>query len=334
MPAIKTVVNKLNEIDNTYRNFKFEILAGDKNTIVTCKENNCLFQFDFANVYWNPRLSFEHERVVKMVNSSDVIYGVFAGVGPFSVPATTCKRVSAVLANDLNPESYRHLCDNYKLNNKSKTKQKELESKVKFLKNTTKVPALLLDSKNNFMFSPYDTFLAFNFDGRDFIRTKVKYHLVEYLNFRQFNKIDLEQGKFYVLMNLPALSIEFLDSFYSLYDANEVEIIKKTFDEKFLNDFNLNVYCYHFAKCVEKGDNVDLDAIKERIKKEIYKDESLDIDSKFVRKVSPNKDMFCSMFKLKFKHLFGSESKTNKTKLDHGSENEADENPAKVAKIE
>ncbi len=135
-------------------------------------------------------------------------------------------------------------------------------------------------------------------------------------------------------MNLPALSIEFLDSFYNLYEANEVEIIKKTFDENFLNNFNLNIYCYHFAKCADRSDTVDLDAIKERIKKEIFKDETLDIDSKFVRKVSPNKDMFCSMFKLKFKHMFGSECKTSKTKLDHDSENETNGNPAKIAKLE
>ena len=36
---IKTVVNKLNEIDNTYRNFEFEILAGEANTLVNCREN-------------------------------------------------------------------------------------------------------------------------------------------------------------------------------------------------------------------------------------------------------------------------------------------------------
>ncbi len=56
IPNIKTVVNKLSEIDNTYRNFQFEVLAGIKDTLVEVKENGCLFRFDFANVYWNPRL--------------------------------------------------------------------------------------------------------------------------------------------------------------------------------------------------------------------------------------------------------------------------------------
>lgn len=38
----------MNEIDNTYRNFSFEVLAGIKDTSVECKENGCLFRFDFA----------------------------------------------------------------------------------------------------------------------------------------------------------------------------------------------------------------------------------------------------------------------------------------------
>jgi tRNA G37 N-methylase Trm5 len=54
---VKTVVNKLHEIDSVYRNFELEILAGEPNTIVKCRESKAIFQFDFAKVYWNPRLS-------------------------------------------------------------------------------------------------------------------------------------------------------------------------------------------------------------------------------------------------------------------------------------
>lgn len=57
LPNVKTVVNKLHEIDTVYRNFELEIVAGDPNTIVRCRESKATFQFDFAKVYWNPRLS-------------------------------------------------------------------------------------------------------------------------------------------------------------------------------------------------------------------------------------------------------------------------------------
>lgn len=53
---IETVVNKLDTIDNTYRNFQMEVLAGKDDLNVTVRENNCSYQFDFSKVYWNSRL--------------------------------------------------------------------------------------------------------------------------------------------------------------------------------------------------------------------------------------------------------------------------------------
>jgi len=44
----------------------------------------------------------------------DVLYDVFAGVGPFTVPAA--KKGCEVHANDLNPESVHWLQNNLKLN--------------------------------------------------------------------------------------------------------------------------------------------------------------------------------------------------------------------------
>ena len=60
--GVRTVVNKTNTIDNTYRNFSMEVLAGEDDFLVNVKENGESFQFDFSKVYWNPRLSTEHER--------------------------------------------------------------------------------------------------------------------------------------------------------------------------------------------------------------------------------------------------------------------------------
>lgn len=57
LTQVKTVVNKLHEIDSVYRNFQLEIIAGEENTVVQCRESKAIFEFDFAKVYWNPRLS-------------------------------------------------------------------------------------------------------------------------------------------------------------------------------------------------------------------------------------------------------------------------------------
>ncbi|KAL0111026.1 hypothetical protein PUN28_012792 [Cardiocondyla obscurior] len=134
--SARTVVNKVNTIDTTFRYFAMEILAGEKNTVTIAKEHGCTYQFDFAQVYWNPRLSTEHSRMITFMTQGDVLYDVFAGVGPFAIPAAR-KRIQ-VFANDLNPESYKWLKKNATLNK----------------------------LKNNFK--------AFNMDGRDFLKTVVK----------------------------------------------------------------------------------------------------------------------------------------------------------------
>lgn len=205
---IKTVVNKISGIDNTYRNFELEILAGSSDTMVQCKENNCYFRFDFARVYWNPRLSTEHERIVNMFESNDVLYDVFAGVGPFSIPAVSNKRLEAVLANDLNPNSYRYLLENYKANNRSKLKQKHQDIRKAFVRGHPPGKPVL---ESLFNFSPSQNFLSFNLDGRLFIQDKMKYHFIGILNYLVNYKPDnVKTMKFYVLMNLPAMSVEFL----------------------------------------------------------------------------------------------------------------------------
>jgi len=118
LPSIRTVVNKSSTIDNTYRNFSMEVLAGEEDYIVSVKESGCSFNFDFSKVYWNPRLATEHDRVIKMMNKSSILYDACAGVGPFSVPSA---KICKVLSNDLNPESYKWLLENVS-NNKKSTK--------------------------------------------------------------------------------------------------------------------------------------------------------------------------------------------------------------------
>ena len=86
-----------------------ELLAGEADYEVTVKESGCVFRFDFSSVYWNPRLGTEHDRVIRMVSPSSILFDACAGVGPFSVP---CGKICKVLSNDLNPDSYKWLVEN------------------------------------------------------------------------------------------------------------------------------------------------------------------------------------------------------------------------------
>lgn len=151
IPTARTVVNKTNTIDTTFRHFTMEILAGEKNTVTTVKENGRTYQFDFAQVYWNSRLSTEHMKLLTYMEVDDVLYDVFAGVGPFAIPAA--RKKIRVLANDLNPESYKWLQKN----------------------------AVINKVKRNFQ--------CYNMDGRDFLRDIVR---TDILNRRNNNATGKE----------------------------------------------------------------------------------------------------------------------------------------------
>lgn len=151
-PGCRTIINKAENIDNTFRNFQIELLKGEADYQVEVKENGTIFQFDFSQVFWNPRLSAEHERLVKMVSENDVLYDVFAGVGPFSIPCAK-KRVN-VLSNDLNPHSFKWLEHNVKKN--------KVQDYVK----------------------------TFNKDGRDFILENIRNDLIERIKSRENDPVE------------------------------------------------------------------------------------------------------------------------------------------------
>uniref|UniRef100_A0A1I8FPM8 tRNA wybutosine-synthesizing protein 2 homolog n=1 Tax=Macrostomum lignano TaxID=282301 RepID=A0A1I8FPM8_9PLAT len=87
LPNIRTVVNKRSQINNEYRNFELELLAGEPNYVTLHKEYGLEFELDFSKVYWNSRLSTEHHRVVEKLRPGDLVFDLCAGVGPFAVPA-------------------------------------------------------------------------------------------------------------------------------------------------------------------------------------------------------------------------------------------------------
>lgn len=182
---IRTVVTKTSNIDNTFRNFELEVLAGEKDFQVDVKENGVGFSFDFSKVYWNPRLSTEHERIVKSLKHKSILFDACAGVGPFSIPAAkTCR----VFANDLNPESYRWLKYNAE-KNKIRT----------------------------------DRISCFNLDARDFIRQVFVSTLKLVVKSPKGAEVEGEEwfpygldSDLHITMNLPALAITFIDVFQGL----------------------------------------------------------------------------------------------------------------------
>ncbi|KYR02708.1 tRNA (guanine-N1-)-methyltransferase [Tieghemostelium lacteum] len=118
---IRTVINKVGKIDTVFRTFKNELLAGENNLLTEIKENECIFKFNFEEVYWNSRLQIEHWNLIDSFTKDDIVCDMFAGVGPFALPAVKLKKCK-VYANDLNPNSIKYMRENAKLNKISSDK--------------------------------------------------------------------------------------------------------------------------------------------------------------------------------------------------------------------
>lgn len=112
---IRTVVNKVAAIENRFRVFPMEVLAGEECFVTRVSEQKCTFELDFSEVYWNSRLQHEHSRIVeRLLQPGQFVCDAFCGVGPFAIPAA--KKRCFVWANDLNPASFRWLKHNAALN--------------------------------------------------------------------------------------------------------------------------------------------------------------------------------------------------------------------------
>eukprot|EP00899_Mesostigma_viride_P016586 jgi/Mesvir1/24929/Mv16908-RA.2 len=113
-PRIRSVVNKVSSIENEFRVPQIELLAGDADLEAEVKQYGATFRVNFAEVYWNSRLDREHARLVELFAEGETICDMFAGVGPFAIPAALAGCV--VYANDLNPRSVDYLVQNASIN--------------------------------------------------------------------------------------------------------------------------------------------------------------------------------------------------------------------------
>lgn len=175
-------------------------------------------------------------------------------MGPFAIPAA--KKAVYVYANDLNPASFEALEKN--------TKIRENKVKPEFIK-------------------------CYNLDGREFIKTVIKQDLSE----RLCSDVAIgEEAKIHIVMNLPAIAVEFLDTFKGLL----VDVKEHLVDSSHLP----YVHCYFFTKNMDDS----TEELRERLKCSLG-DLPPGYNVRFVRKVAPRKDMYCFNFQLSRSYLCG-----------------------------
>ncbi|GMH35102.1 hypothetical protein BSKO_02970 [Bryopsis sp. KO-2023] len=180
-PVVKTVVNKVGTIENEFRVFQMEVLAGEANFETEVREHGLRFKLDYSKVYWNSRLENEHQRLVSKFKPKEVICDMMGGIGPFAVPAG--KKGCVVYANDLNPDSFRYLQQNITINKVGNQVQ------------------------------------AFNLDAREFVRLLVGGSSESIDKLGLDGKVSTPVKFDHAIMNLPASAIQFLDVFNGLFDG-------------------------------------------------------------------------------------------------------------------
>lgn len=116
-PNLKTVCKRVGIHRGKYRVRAIKVIAGKKDTKTLYKEHGVLMKLDVNKTYFSPRLSHERERIARQVKPKEVIGAWFAGVGPFPlVIAKKQSKVGKVYAVELNPEAFRCLEENVRIN--------------------------------------------------------------------------------------------------------------------------------------------------------------------------------------------------------------------------
>ncbi|KAF1959112.1 hypothetical protein CC80DRAFT_490088 [Byssothecium circinans] len=283
---VKTVINKVEHLgkENKFRVFPYEVLYGPDDLNVTLKEQDCVFQFDWAKVYWNTRLHHEHERLCETFKEGEAVCDVMAGVGPFAMPAG--KKKCFVYANDLNPDSYSALVNNIQLN--------KVNDYVK----------------------------SFNTDGHDFIRKsaadllKNDYKVDVFEKKKKYSRSNpqppqppkllrtIAQPKTFqhYVMNLPASAVTFLPDFIGLYaripDLPVAEARKLFAPHTETKLPLIHVYCFGTKTDDQEAAEKEVCEVVSGYLEHTITPQTPDTHIKNVREVSQNRSMFCASFRL------------------------------------
>eukprot|EP01032_Pedospumella_encystans_P012454 gene12454-14410_t len=225
-PTIKTVVNKIGNIETEFRTFPMELLGGEDNYEVTLRESGARFTFNFAQVYWNSRLQMEHSRVIEWIQATagqrpvhsnnngkgkhqnkksankkdgakDDVAAVVATVPTSTAPYKNFTQPPLVVADMMAGVGPFAVPLGMAVNFNTTVADREIKVHANDL-NPASFKYLEMNARNNHCGSRLQ---CYNMDGRHFILDLVK------------RNIPFHEA----IMNLPANATDFLDVFIGLY---------------------------------------------------------------------------------------------------------------------
>ncbi len=130
-PHVKSVLLKAGERSGEFRVRPLKLIAGSEHTEVIHKEYGLRFKLDPRVVYFSPREAEERRRVATQVADGEMVYVMFAGVGPYALVIASM-REATVVGVELNPHAAKYFGENVRLN-KLGAKVFPLEGDVSFV---------------------------------------------------------------------------------------------------------------------------------------------------------------------------------------------------------
>ena len=270
-PSIQTVINKVATVENAFRVMEYEVLAGDASLETEVRQSGCRFRLDFGKVYWNSRLEYEHTRLVDVFDPGETVVDLMAGIGPFAIPAA--KKGCRVVANDINPDSYRYLRHNIALNAV-----------------VDRVLPLNLDARHCMR-----VLLGHHGDLDPFVSEDYRADVAAFQERRKKRRVEKSDAAMddviapplplrchHIVMNYPQYAIGFLDMFRGSFDRAHWTAEQMPM-----------VHCYAFMQKSETPEMM-------RQKCENVLGAAIDAEVHVVRDVAPYKVMCCVRFRLPY----------------------------------
>ncbi len=111
---VKGVYRKKEGMKGKHRVWSLEWLAGRKGTTTIHLENGCRYALDLKTCFFNPRYSFERQRIYDLAKKKEFILIPFSGIGAFSIPLA--KKGCRITSIELNKEACKYAEKNNELN--------------------------------------------------------------------------------------------------------------------------------------------------------------------------------------------------------------------------